>query len=625
LIFVLLATALSAPAAYCDEKPSPDLQSEARKIEILKKVHELREKDSPAFLAALQSVADLLPNVPVGTTYGKCNLIHVRMNAKGEGLDAVKFRVPEDAARDLVWCFYTSASPTWYIVPAKGQVGHGFEDYHSLPAVKLAMSGAPPDLVRYFQYLGAQHLAPGQEYILWFDFSTGSSAEMQLAIDCLPADQAEDSLSALAWALGQEKEIEPAPAERSEDDGNTWWHRLYREVGQHNPKWDELVEEGIRESYRGETVVATLFFDKALHGGCACPVVQYMYAHDLYDAGAVGDVARRHLWKAAEACGDQAQLKSVKFDSLQCVGSSFLKEERYEEAVQAFQRAVALNNENVKSDHWAKAEKGLHEAKSFVDLNDLKPPSADREAVRAYLRRLSEIVRERGSTFDDNVLNPRLAVIDRRNLDLLFVNLSDAYIGDACRERARKIVGEADKATVLNWLEADRRLIFTVQDHGWEADAKPILLSALAEHPSWLPNGWAHSAAMLRDPAAYDDLKWYFMHGAYPGMTYYSLTQIQLKLDPDMVLQAWKGDRDKTDFHFWLVPALLDYGLIEGLDCAVAHLEHPWSVEPAPRALMLTYTDARGTDEQLHDWYLKNKDHLEFDKKEKKFHVRTGE
>lgn len=626
MVVILLAAALSAPVVYCETKPSLDSQSQARKYEILKKAHKLRTSDYAAFVAMLQSAAELLPSVPVGTIYGQCALVRFRMNAQGQRLDAVKFRAPAGSACDMVWCFNMRSAVTWYIAPAKGKAGDGFVDYQCSESQVPGPSGTPSKLTKYLQHLDAQRLTPGEEYILWFNMVADAPEDVELAVNCLPAGQVEDTLPALAEALGREREFQPAPAAHSGTDSKPWWEEKYEEAGRHDPRWDGFVVDGIRH-WKGnnDRQAASFLFYKALRSGCTCPIVEFLYALMLFRTNPNSDLVRRHLSEAESACGDQPQLKTVKFNCLDIIAWTFLDEQRPEEALRIHERALAMGSENVDYSIWLDGEEGFRQAKSLMELDSLKPPVAqDRESVRAYLRGLSELFRARGSSPDANILSQRLAAIDRSSLDLLLMNLSDEQIGAACRQRIQKIATEADKATIVKWLDADHMLIDVVQNRGWERDAKAVLLKGLAEHPQWLPNGWAYSVAMLRDPNSYEDLKWYFLHGAYPGLTYYAINEIPLQLDSDMIRKAWEGDRDKTDFHAWLVVAFLDYGMLEGLDYAVEHLSHPWTVRPSPRELMLTYTDARGTDDQLRAWFQQNRDHLKFDKATRKFHVQTA-
>ena len=172
-----------------------------------------------------------------------------------------------------------------------------------------------------------------------------------------------------------------------------------------------------------------------------------------------------------------------------------------------------------------------------------------REDVRTYIRRIAEADRglaQDNYVFDDatHALKHRmLERVGREHLDVLLMNLPDRDVASYCLHRINNVVTEEDKDLIIEWLEDDSRLGIVVAAHRWALDARPVLVRKLVAHPRWVSEHCIYSIAQLRDPSTYDDLRWYFVNGSYPGFTYDAIKDVPgIGLTEEMIQRAWTGD-----------------------------------------------------------------------------------
>jgi hypothetical protein len=146
------------------------------------------ETQGAAFTTPLQSVAPLFREVPTSPEPGKPLWHKLTLNARGKKLDAVRFRVPEGDPRGMAWAFIPPANLSgWYIIPTAGEM-KGFKRFFRPSAQKVLGAKAPEGAKQVFlQSLGAAHLKPGAEYLLWFRFRDEKPAPLYLAIALPPA------------------------------------------------------------------------------------------------------------------------------------------------------------------------------------------------------------------------------------------------------------------------------------------------------------------------------------------------------------------------------------------------------------------------------------------------------
>ena len=146
-----------------------------------------------AFTKPLQSVAPRFREVPASAEPGKSVWHKLTLNARGKKLDAIRFRVPEGDARGMAWALIPPANlGGWYIIPTAGEMNGGFKKFFRPSAQKVLGAKAPAEAKQVLlQSLGAAHLKPGAEYLVWFRFRDEKPAPLYLTI-ALPAG-AEDA------------------------------------------------------------------------------------------------------------------------------------------------------------------------------------------------------------------------------------------------------------------------------------------------------------------------------------------------------------------------------------------------------------------------------------------------
>ena len=152
------------------------------------------QKQGPAFTGPLQSVAPRFREVPVAAEAGKPRWHKVTLNGRGKKIDAVRFRVPEGEPRGMAWAFLPPANLAgWYIIPAAGEMDAGFQRFFRPGAQKVLGAKAPKDAKQVLlQSLGASHLKPGGEYLLWFRFKDEKPATVYLTIALPPGTEDAD-------------------------------------------------------------------------------------------------------------------------------------------------------------------------------------------------------------------------------------------------------------------------------------------------------------------------------------------------------------------------------------------------------------------------------------------------
>jgi len=192
------------------DAPPSDVANKAQLISTLKQAHVDRPKNDEGFLTALQSVAPLLPEVPVATEHGKATSATFLFNDQEQHVGGVRFRVPSGPRRDMVWCFFMPPRNDycWYIAPITGRMADGFRDYNPLldfaPDAAAGITGLRRRSA-VFQFLSGSVLTPGAEYILWFDFDKPGAVEVEMSVACLRAGTAKNTSDELAAAIGQQR------------------------------------------------------------------------------------------------------------------------------------------------------------------------------------------------------------------------------------------------------------------------------------------------------------------------------------------------------------------------------------------------------------------------------------
>src|SRR5688572_18432517 len=145
--------------------------------------------NSPEFDATLRSVASRFPLLSVSTEPGNAIWNKLTLNRRGKWIDAIRFRVPDGAPRDLLWAMISNETRyEWYIFAVDGQPMTGFSrNWYYKPQDVLGdrTPAGAKDLM--FQTLPASCLRPGAEYVIWLKFRHGKPRPTYVAINLLPA------------------------------------------------------------------------------------------------------------------------------------------------------------------------------------------------------------------------------------------------------------------------------------------------------------------------------------------------------------------------------------------------------------------------------------------------------
>ncbi len=191
------------------------------------------------------------------------------------------------------------------------------------------------------------------------------------------------------------------------------------------------------------------------------------------------------------------------------------------------------------------------------------------------------------------------------------------------REALKRLARPEHKELILEALPEVEVLVEAIIDNNWLEDARDILIERVRARPPHLSRQWIRAVASFRDPDTYDDLIELFVFSGMPSMVFPILKDIpDLELD-DAVERAWRRARF-TGHHMQtsMAPIALEYGYPDALELAIRDLDKTTGVRIFnARDLVLRFTDARGSDEEIRKWYEENKDRLVFDPERRRFVV----
>lgn len=192
------------------------------------------------------------------------------------------------------------------------------------------------------------------------------------------------------------------------------------------------------------------------------------------------------------------------------------------------------------------------------------------------------------------------------------------------RETMNKLARAEHKETVLEALPRATFLIEAVVLNGWQDDARQTLIAGLDGSLGNLPSQWIRTVANFQDPETYEALKNYLVTGPNKKSTYEALKYIPgIDLGP-AVARAW----DNVKFEHKcsassMVPIAVEFGHLDALERALEDLDVTKGCRVSnARGLVLRFTDAGGSSEEIRSWFAANKDSLEFDPVIKKFRVK---
>lgn len=253
------------------------------------------------------------------------------------------------------------------------------------------------------------------------------------------------------------------------------------------------------------------------------------------------------------------------------------------------------------------------------------PKNSSKEQVRAYVAEIAKVTQRQTIFRDDDPQFAMLAAVGPGNVDVLIEAMDDYNMADYCVRVLSQLVCEQDKELVLQALPAHKELIRVVSARGWSSDARKMLIAGLAARPRYLPHAWIRAVAAFQEPETYPDLIAYFRQCSRPDDVYrviHLLPGIHLKPTVDDIWQEAAG----TDGRYpgWLRIAIagmaVDVGNADALKYLVEHIQEQNSTrKDNPRDLILQYTPAAGTNEQIRRWFADNKSRIVFDRNAGKF------
>lgn len=235
------------------------------------------------------------------------------------------------------------------------------------------------------------------------------------------------------------------------------------------------------------------------------------------------------------------------------------------------------------------------------------------------------------NTFSDR--DPQVALltrVGRENLPLLIEALSYARsMNDYHIKRAIvNLADESNKSLILDSLPIHQDLVTAVIQHGWEEDARDILLTELKNTGQYLPTEWIQAAASLNDPESYPLLRDYFINGQNRSWTYKAIKHLPIEDMPGAVAEAWQRSKYGDDCNrIYMAIIAVKYGHLDALAVLVDSLtsgtpDSYWSSQEA-RPAVLRHTGFRGSNSELGRWFEANRDQLRFDAESCKFIMAT--
>ena len=265
----------------------------------------------------------------------------------------------------------------------------------------------------------------------------------------------------------------------------------------------------------------------------------------------------------------------------------------------------------------------------FAVRHGLKPPPSllkgveepttwTTEEIRAYIDRVLDVSDTTPHVFENDPQIVMLARLGEDNLDLLVEALGTHQSGDYhLIEAIARLVREEHQAYVLEQLPLHAKLVTIVYRHGWEEDARDILIDGLSSGPRHIPGDWIKAAARLDDPRIPDALVSMMVRGRQTVAIYHALEQFG-GLDLDRIVhETWveNPSRDPVSRAVFARIAI-SHGIRDALVFVARTLiqgELPEYQRRALRTILKRSVDHRGTDREIALWVLENPDALQFD------------
>ena len=282
------------------------------------------------------------------------------------------------------------------------------------------------------------------------------------------------------------------------------------------------------------------------------------------------------------------------------------------------------------------------ETTSKFDLSQIVlPADASREQIKSYINQILATSSNGGGGGQND---PRIGMLEKvgsRNVDLLV----DAVISQKNYFLIRAINSLAqpeNKDQILKGCTSNPDLMNIVISHGWQADAKPLLLGILETPSEYYPVSWITGVVSFNDPSTFEGLKNYYAeHPDYDVMTELKkLQDFDIKGAVDL---AWKkAQTDRYPQYGQLLMPAVEFGETGVLDIASRILRGSDNyLKEQARIAFETYTPVTGsmcdvimqngilTQKEnryleIATWYDQNKDNLIYDSQGKRFVFLSG-
>lgn len=238
------------------------------------------------------------------------------------------------------------------------------------------------------------------------------------------------------------------------------------------------------------------------------------------------------------------------------------------------------------------------------------------EQVRKYVESIIEVSRGQSRRSSNDPQINMLTRVGPEHLNILLeFQRREPSRSYSLRQAINRLAGPEHKKMILKVLQEDSWLIEAVITNGWIEEARPTLLKGLSASPGHLPTEWIKTVASFKTPETYEDLKNYFIYSGSNSTIYDTLKDLPGIDLTDAVEKAWR--RAKYSHRFTsqaMLPIALEFGHPDALEIMVGELDKPSDMRLwDPRDLLLKFTSASGSNEEIQQWYEANKDRIVFD------------
>lgn len=257
------------------------------------------------------------------------------------------------------------------------------------------------------------------------------------------------------------------------------------------------------------------------------------------------------------------------------------------------------------------------------------PENPTKAQVKKYIRDIIGASRGQNTWSDRDPQIGMLTKVGPENLPVLleFLNSSGSMNNYHLVRAIVHLSNEQSASLILDALPIHHELIKVVVRHGWEDQARKILLDEVKNTDEYLPSEWLVALANLNDPDTYPFLREYFVSGPNKRTTYKAIKHLPIDDMTEAVARAWKmsqygGPYDRNA----MAVVAIEYGHEDALAVLIDILlsaRGPSSfASRETRPAILKHVEFRGSNEELVRWFEQNRKHIHFDKEAKKFVVR---